>query len=308
VVYLSIIIINYKTPRTTLKCIEKIYSDPNHQDYEIIVIDNYSDDDSEILILSIFQEVVWVANVENVGFGQANNIGARHATGEFLLFLNSDVYVETNTISVCLQFMEANDRTGVLGCKLLNSDGSHQKSCYYHVGEYTSLLKDNLILTKFVRFKERQLMAVMGAFMLIPTRVYKEVGGFDPDFFMYAEELELCNRIRIRNYNIHCKDTVSAIHEHGSSSDNVWALKQNLLSTSLLFLKVKGRAGYLLYHIIYIINIITNVLVLWYFEKEIRRNFLKNYRAYFSNLRMYLIIPLKFSRVYGSSKESLKRR
>jgi GT2 family glycosyltransferase len=304
---LSIIIINYKTPELTRKCIEKIFTDPGIRDYEIIVVDNDSGDNSKEHILDPFPEVNWIENSENSGFGRANNLGAQMATGDYLLFLNSDVFVEANTIAICLKEMKSNSMIGALGCTLRNPDGTSQKSQFYHVGTYSGIMKDNLILSKFFRFDGKELQGLMGAFLMIPSALYHELKGFDPDFFMYSEELELCHRIRKRGYRLAYTDNTFALHEHGASSSPDWSLKQNLLSNALLHLKIKGFFGYGLYHLLFQFNILTNMMVLWYFDSTIRRHYKNLYKCYLSNGWSYFVIPFQYKKKYGSGKRSLKR-
>ena len=305
---LSIILVNYKTPELTKRCIESIYISHISIEFEIIVVDNCSKDDSEKMICSKFPAVKWINNIENTGFGRGNNLGVFYSKGQHLLLLNSDIILETNTVEECLEYFRRNENIGVLGCKLLNEDRTIQKSTYQYIGTYIGVLKENILLDYFVRFKETKVHAVMGAFMLIPKKVFEEVNGFDPDFFMYAEELDLCRRIEKRGYKIIYLDSVSAIHKHGGSSKGSdWATKQNYLSTALSYLKVKGVGGYFVYHFLMCINFISNLALLWKMDNQYRRDFWENQRNYYSNFIYYLKIPFLYSKEQGNGKRVLKR-
>lgn len=307
-VLLSIIIVNYKTPELTLRCITSILDSILSSEFEIIVVDNCSEDDSEKIIVSQFPEITWINNLSNTGFGRANNIGAKCAKGKYLLFLNSDMLVLDNTISNTLDYIERYSDIGVLGCKLLNEDGSVQKSIYYYVGDYMGVLKNNLVIDYFCKPKPTKIKAVMGAFMLIQKKVFDSVDGFDPDFFMYAEELDLCRRIERKGFQIHYLETAIAIHKHGGSSEGVdWAQKQNYLSNALLYLKVKGIGGYFLYHFLYHFNFITNMFLLWKMNKNYRKDFWTDQKMYFSNYVYYIKIPFLYSTLLGNGKRILKR-
>lgn len=305
---LSIIIVNYKTPELTLRCINSILDSILSCPIEIIVVDNYSEDNSEKTITSQFPNIIWINNIQNEGFGRANNIGAKKAKGKFLLFLNSDMLLLNNTISNTLDYIEKNSSIGVLGCKLLNEDMTLQKSTYFYVGDYMGILQNNLLVDYFYKTKPKKIKAVMGAFMIIPKEVFDSVNGFDPDFFMYAEELDLCSRIESENYKIVYYDKITAIHKHGGSSNGSdWTYKQNYLSNALLYLKVKGIKGYFIYHFLMNVNLYTNMLLIWKMDRNYRKDFWQHQNYYFSNFVNYLKIPFLYSKSMGNGKRLLKR-
>lgn len=304
---LSIIIVNYETPEETIKCIESIYNTIKIKDYEVIVVDNCSLDNSESFIMSKFPSIKWININYNSGFGRANNIGAKAAMGKYLLFLNSDVFVLDKTIMATIEHIKAHPEIGVLGCKLLNDDRTIQKSVYHYIGDYEEVLSNNLIIDYFYKPKARRIKAVMGAYMIIPREVFEAVRGFDPDFFMYSEELDLCRRIERLGFKIYYLDSVMAIHKHGFSSSNEWKLKQNFLSSALLFLKVRGILGYVFFHILCLMNFVVNFSLLWKMDKNYKRDFLENQKMYFSNYVYYLKIPFLYSKSMGNGKRILKR-
>ncbi len=305
---LSIIIVNYKTPDLTYQCINSIYKADIPEEVEIILVDNCSEDGSELQITKKFQDVIWINNPVNAGFGRGNNLGVSHANGKYILFLNSDILLEEDTVKVCLNYMENNPKIGVLGCKLLNEDGSLQKSVYHYVGDYMGVLRNNLLVDFIFKPKALKIKAVMGSFMLIPKNIFNEVGGFDPDFFMYAEELDLCRRIEQKGHKIHYLETVSATHKHGGSSEGSdWSHKQNYLSNALLYLKVRGVMGYFIYHILSAGTFITNLLLLWKMDKNYRKDFWQDQKKYFSNYWNYIKIPFLYSKSMGDGKKILKR-
>lgn len=309
---LSIIIVNYKTPKLTFRCVESIINNVKI-DYEVIIVDNNSNDNSEELITAAFSEVIWINNLRNDGFGRANNIGINQSQGEFVLLLNSDMIIPEGTIEACLAEIEKDNSIGALGCKLLNEDESLQKSVYYHIADFKGILELNLVYDYFFSKNVEQpgpIKAIMGAFMIIPNKVLNEVGLFDPDFFMYAEEMELCHRIAKAGYSINYFDHVIAIHKHGGSSSSIdSANKQNFLSTAFLFYKIKGFWGYLLYHLLFLTNTVVNFIVMWKLTKEWRdTSFWNIQRYYFSNFGYYFSIPLLYTRKIGNGKRLLRRK
>jgi GT2 family glycosyltransferase len=273
---------------------------------EILVVDNASNDGSKEIITAAYPMVKWIQNKNNEGFGRANNLGISNATGRYVLLLNSDMIVQQGGLAACLAEMEKRPDVGVLGCRLVNEDGSFQKSTYTVAG-FRGLLDLNLVFNKFVEPAKPRIEAVQGSFMLLPRRVMDEVGGFDPDFFMYSEELDLCRRIAKKGYKIHYFDKVSAIHKHGGSITNPsWSLKQRYLSNALLYYKVRGLAGYLLYHFLFLLNTATNFFAMWLLDKNYRLGYLQIQKAYLSNFVQYLKIPFLYTRKPGNGKRILR--
>lgn len=303
---LSIIIVNYKTPELTHRCIHSIVQSMTNITFEIIVIDNASNDHSEEYITKDFPQVQWINNSYNAGFGRANNLGVAHAKGKYILLLNSDMLLlEDEDFQTCIDKLEESENNGILGCKLLNEDNSFQKSFYHDIGSIHYLLSYNVLWYKLFKPKPRSLDAIMGSFMLFRKTDFDTVQGFDEDFFMYAEELELCNRIKKQEKNIIYFENYSAIHKHGGSSDNSnWAQRQNALSTALLYLKIGGWSRYVAYHFIYHFNVITNSLLFFHLSQK-ERNIYKNmYKAYFYNYFTYIWLPFYYS--FKKNKKTLK--
>jgi GT2 family glycosyltransferase len=127
---LSIIIVNYNTKRLLFDCIKSIYESKSSLDFEIIVIDNNSDDGSEILVRDGFPEVSLIKNKVNRGFAAANNQGLKMMKGQYGLLLNPDTVVLDNAFSKMVEFMEAHKNIGILGCKILNPDGTLQRAAF----------------------------------------------------------------------------------------------------------------------------------------------------------------------------------
>jgi len=288
---LSIIIINYKTPELTLRCIESIYASVIDVSFEVIVVDNDSQDNSKELVSSQYPQIKWVDNDYNAGFGRANNKGLEQTSGKYILFLNSDMLLNKNTLEICLKEIAEDHKIGVLSCVLFNEDGSEQRSRFYHVLNYKEVLKRNLFIDKLYKFKNEEIKAVIGAFMLIPKAVLDKVGGFDPDFFMYSEELELCKRIRDAGYTIAQTQNTSAIHKHGgSTTSSNWSLKQKFVSNLLMYRKVHGFFGYLLFNLVFIFNSITNFFLMWLLDKNYRKAYWNEQKLYLFSLKYLFVL------------------
>ncbi|MGE5496732.1 MAG: glycosyltransferase, partial [Syntrophothermus sp.] len=198
-----------------------------------IVIDNASDDGSVEILREKYPSVKLIANRENIGFGAANNLGLKISRGEYILLINPDTIVQENTFSRLIEFFRKTPDAGLAGCKVLNSDGTLQLACRRSFpGPWTSFCKVTGLSTifpksrLFARYnltyldenKTYEVDAISGAFMLLKREVYEKVGGFDPQFFMYGEDLDLCYRIQKAGFKVYYFHDTQIIHYKGEST------------------------------------------------------------------------------------------
>ena len=305
---LSIVIVNYKTPDLTIRCIDSIYA-TTKCNFEVIVVDNASMDDSKERIRAEFPEVIWIQNKENVGFGRANNLGVRYAQGDYILLLNSDMIVLENTIDYCLNQIKKDDTIAAYTCKLVNPDGTHQNNLCMDFVDLKKIINSNIIFVKLFGeiHSDSIIKGILGAFMLMRKSMFVEFGGFDPDFFMYFEEIDLCRRILASGkYHFEHTTSVSAVHKHeGSSTGKLWNRRQRILSESLIVYKIYGYGGFAFYHFIQFNTVISNLLVS-IFKKQYRNVSILNFKAYMKNFALNILLPLHFSRKIGTGKRLLK--
>lgn len=214
----SIIIVNYKTLELTSNCVDSIIkSHTKNIDYEIIVVDNASEDGSIQKIKSQFPEIQTIINQENLGFSKANNIGIKASSGDYILLLNSDTIVEADTLKITMDFIKKHKHIGALGCKIVLPNGKLDLACkrsfptplngIYHSLHLDTGFPDNkrfgeYNLTYIDENKTCSIDCIMGAFMLVPRKVIDEVGMLDEDFFMYGEDIDWCYRIKNAGYQI----------------------------------------------------------------------------------------------------------
>jgi len=199
----SIIIVSYNKHdllRQTLKGIEEHVTSTF---YEIIVIDNASTADNVKMIRENFPSVLLIENDTNRGFASACNTGAKAANGRYLLFVNSDIILSGNPIPKMLEIYEKYDDTALVGCQLLNSDGTLQRS-YYELPSLSKRIIELLGLKKLLlpiylkKVKEEtenlKVKIVKGAFFMIPKQIFFDLSGFDEDYFIYMEDVDLSYR------------------------------------------------------------------------------------------------------------------
>lgn len=196
-------------------------------------MDNNSQDSSVEYLSPLFPDVNFIALKENIGFGRANNLGIEAAKGEFLLILNPDTVLEEKTLRTMLDFMRANPKTGISGCKVLNPDGSFQLACRRGFptpwASFCKLFGLQRLFPKsklFARYNQTfrsidetyNIDSVIGAFMFCRSDAVRAVNGFDPEFFMYGEDLDLCFRVKQMGWDITYLHTTSIIHFKGEST------------------------------------------------------------------------------------------
>ncbi len=230
---LSIIIVNYNVKEFLQNLLHSIEKASSNISKEIIIIDNASDDGSVEVIKEKFPSVRLIENKINAGFGRANNQGLKIAKGKFILFINPDCIVSEDTFDNMISFFDSNPKCGLAGCKILNSDGTLQLACRRSFpGPWTSFTKvtglSNFFpnsrifarynLTYLDENKTYEVDAVSGSFMMIRTEVYDKVGGFDEQFFMYGEDLDLCYRIQKSGFKVFYVHTTQVIHYKGEST------------------------------------------------------------------------------------------
>ena len=213
----SIIIVNYNTKNLLKNCLDSIFNNFNKDDFEVIVVDNNSNDKS-IEMLKRYGDIIKVVeNQKNFGFGKANNIGTKVAQGEYLFFLNSDTIIHSNILSKINSEFESDNSVGIVSPKLILNNGKQQEHAY---GKFPNLL--NIIVAKFKKqkfsnHKNFEVDWVSGAALIVRKNIFKEVKGFDNKFFMYFEDIDLCKKVKRLNYKIVVLNKVKILHLGGKS-------------------------------------------------------------------------------------------
>lgn len=233
---LSIIIVNYNTKKLTKNCIDSVINSTKEIDYEIVVVDN-SSDETQVYEPSELQKdkVIIFSDIPNNGFGVACNFGARKSRGNYLLFLNSDTLVQEGTIDKCFKYLKECKDIGILGVKTLLKDGTLDHGCkrgfptpssslYYFLGldkKHPENRKYGAYRQTFIdENKTSSVDAVSGSFMMIPKKIYEMVSGFDEDYFMYGEDIDLCYRVKTMGYSVVYFADAVIIHLKGQSGLN----------------------------------------------------------------------------------------
>lgn len=225
----SIILINYNAGEMTLDCIESIKAQTKAVSYEIIVIDNASKDGSRER-LEALEGIKLISNEENVGFGRANNLGIKAASGRNVLFLNNDTLLRNDAISILSKHLDANPGTGACGGNLFNEDGTpgwSYETVFPTLIQETGLFRKKETFNTEGRIKE--VAQIIGADLMVRRSILEDVGGFSPEFFLYREETELCFRIKKAGYSIKSIPEAEITHFGGATVGSGWTEQKRML-------------------------------------------------------------------------------
>lgn len=236
---LSVIIVNYNVKYYVEQCLRSVFASQGFtsENMEVFVVDNESSDGSITHLRSMFSATEYpglhlIANRRNVGFGHANNQALRKAKGRYVLYLNPDTMLAENTLKEAVAFAEKQKNLGAIGAKMLNSNGSFALESrrglptpWVAFCKMSGLVKIFPKSRRFGKYYMRYLSRdeaapvdiISGAFMLARRDVLNEMGGFDEDFFMYGEDIDLSYRLLKsgrQNYYI----PVPILHYKGESA------------------------------------------------------------------------------------------
>jgi hypothetical protein len=239
--------VSYNTRELTLAALRSVQAETADVSYEIRVVDNASHDGSAGAIASEFPEVALYASPENLGFGRAVNLAAREAEGRYLLLLNPDTCVLDRAIDRLVAFAERHPAPGIYGGVTLHADGSPNPTSCWNRPTLWSAFAQGLGLSALLRGSrffdcERvpaarldaphvEVDIVTGCFLLIRRELWEALGGFDPAFFMYGEDFDLCLRARALGARP-CVVPEARIIHHGGASERVPAEKLERLLRS----------------------------------------------------------------------------
>lgn len=228
-VEVSVIIVSYNTRQMTLDCLESLFSELQGIPSEVLLVDNASTDGSAAAIRTTFPQVTLIESERNLGFGGGNNVAMRQATGKYLLLINTDAFAKPGAVRNLIGYLDANPRVGLVGPRLLNKDGSLQRSCFRFPSP-TRAWAENLWISaafgsksplgdyrRWAHDRERIVDWVVGACCLVRRETYEQVGGFDERFFMYAEETDWERRMRAAGWEIGFAPSAEVVHLGGAS-------------------------------------------------------------------------------------------
>jgi N-acetylglucosaminyl-diphospho-decaprenol L-rhamnosyltransferase len=251
---LSVVVVTHNARGHLAPCLDALAGVP----HEVVVVDNASSDGTPDLVRERVPSARVIELPENIGFGAANNVGMEAAAGPWYLLLNSDAWPRADGIERLRAFAEANPRVGIAGPRLVSPDGRVQKSVrgfptlwrlateYFflrHLAPRSRLLND-FYGAGFDYRSRRPAEFLMGAVLLLRREAVEEVGGFDPAFFMFSEEVDLCYRMRAAGWVVEFTPDAEFVHLGGASTKPKWdrMFREQLLGHLRFLAKHHGLA------------------------------------------------------------------
>jgi len=252
---LSVIIVNYNVRYFLEQCLLSVEEALRGIDGEVIVVDNISPDDSCEMIRTRFPEVKLIANKENVGFSRANNQGVAMAKGEYVLILNPDTVVGEDTFSKILYFVKDKPNLGILGVKLIDGTGQFlpeskrglptPKVAFNKLFGISSHTTGKYYATHLKEDESGIIDILVGAFMLTERKKYTEVNGFDEDYFMYGEDIDLSYKFLKKGYQNYYYPGTQIIHYKGESTSKNTKYLTNFHGAMQIFYKKHFKLNYI---------------------------------------------------------------
>jgi len=251
-VKLSIVIVNYNSKFLLEQCLDSVKKAITGIDAEVIVVDNNSTDGSNDHLRDKFIGVKFIFNNDNVGFAKACNQGFRISSGEYVLFVNPDTILPETCLADCISFFETHPDAGAVGVRMLDSNGNFLKeskrgipsasASFYKLFGLTAIFPASKRFAKYyqphVPEKDNNPVEVLsGAFMMIRRYVFEKVNGFDEQFFMYGEDIDLSLRIDQSGYKNYYLGNINVTHLKGGSTTYNYKYVKDFYGAMNLFVK-----------------------------------------------------------------------
>ncbi len=235
---LTVTIVNYNQKYFPRICVEALKKSKLDFDFEIIVCDNNSHDESLDFLKKAHEsgDIKLVEPGKNLGYGSGHNFAARSARGKYICILNTDITVEKDTLQKLVDYLEEHDDVGIVGPKLLYHNGEVQQSCRRHFHFFDLFIKRTFLkkiwpLSK--RYK-KYIMAdynhnstqvvdlITGAFMVMEKDLFNKINGFDERYFMFMEDFDLCRKVQDCGKKVVYYPEAQAVHYHKRLSEGAW--------------------------------------------------------------------------------------
>jgi GT2 family glycosyltransferase len=295
----SIIIVAWNVREFLYNCIKSVYEQTRGIDFEVIYVDNASEDGSVEMVRKEFPEVRIIENEENKGFIIANNKGIEIAEGRYVLLLNSDTIVLDNAIAKTVEFSDKHPKAAVVGCKVLYPDGTLQRNCFMYPSVLNLFLLATYLNKIFPRSKffgreymewwdysnAREVEAVAGCYSLVRREAIDQVGVMDERYFVYGDDPDWCFRFKKTGWKIMYTPESRIIHCHGKTTKHMKREFRLQLSGSLLMFMFLhgGKTAFMFSRLIMALFFLLRIpywLLIWLIKKEKRKESLHTTGTY----------------------------
>jgi GT2 family glycosyltransferase len=253
---LTVLIVNWNSNDFLRGCLKSLGLDGTEKAIQVVVVDGGSFDGCGEMLAREFPFVEFVQSETNIGFARANNLGFRRARGDVLALLNPDTEVGVESLQTLATELRRLPRAGIVGPRLLNSDGTLQTSCVQAVPTPLNRALDSAVLHRLFpksrlwqsaeAFAAREpvvVEGVSGACLVIESALYRAAGGFTPDYFMYAEDMDLCLKVRRLGRVVYHVPHVQVMHHGGGSSSAQFSKFKSLATCDALHTFMRVNYG-----------------------------------------------------------------
>ncbi len=275
---ISILIVSFNTKDVLRECLESVTVASQGLSVETIVVDNHSKDDSVRMIRDEFPWVNVIESQENLGFGRANNLAFEAARGRYIVLLNSDAFLQKNTLCLSLEKMEADHTVGLASGRLVGREGDLQPSARMFPSPMRQLLVISGLADKYPKsrffgqadrtwadpMQPAEVDWVPGAYSIIPSSILYEHGFFDPRFFLYYEEVDLCLRIQNAGFKIMYWPDICVVHVGGESSRQVKTVEMSQTGAQLVLWRMRSTLLYYRKHKGFMATVACWLEEIWY--------------------------------------------
>ncbi|MBM3708676.1 MAG: glycosyltransferase family 2 protein [Actinobacteria bacterium] len=229
---ISIIVVSFNSLDLLKDCLNSLFDNPLSNSFEVLVVDNASKDGSAEMVKRNFQRVRLIENNINIGFAAANNLAIKSSQSEYILLINSDCQVYNDSLDNMVSFISENENIGIVGPKIINSDGSIQFSCrrfpsIFDAGMHTlltNIIPDNPFSKRYKlidikRDEPFEVDWVSGSCMLIRRKALADTGYMDENYFMYVEDIDICYQMWEKGWKVFYCPYAEILHHVGGSTE-----------------------------------------------------------------------------------------
>jgi hypothetical protein len=271
---ISIIIVTYNSLGSLPSCLAQLREASRRINCELVAVDNNSTDNSPSAIRNFWPQANVIVNRKNKGFAFAANQGAKASAGEFLLFVNPDLFVDNNCLEEFLFFIRGKERIGAVGGRMRFPDGTFQPTCRKLPTLSNLVFSRGSFLGRIIRSTHKytlpdsavptEVPAVAGTLLFIRKEVFESVGRFDANYFMYMEDTDLCKRLIMLGFSNFFLPQAGAVHEWGTGSPT-GVFKRNWYHHASVFRYFRkyrrGSETYILLPVLLLLNFLLSSLV-----------------------------------------------
>jgi len=267
---LSVIIVNWNRKDLLLNCLSSVFKNISGLSFEVIVVDNGSDDGSPSAVREKYPEVILIENRENLGFAKANNIAFRIMKGRYALLLNNDCILKKGSVEALYRFMEENPDVGICCGQLLNPDGSKQNSfssfpnlLFYLTNEsLMKILFPKRFPSKYIDYRSPiEVDSCIGACMMIRKEALDSVGYFDEDYFFFFEETDLAYRMKKKGWKVFFVPSAQIYHLQGKTVGSGSGARILFYRSRYTFLKKHYPERYWIYKAVIFSRVFFNMIL-----------------------------------------------